>query len=100
MILVFEIGFENIFERVILRFEFLGRYKPTPLKRNLILEIRLPPKQVGKLFLQGIFSFPGSICFGMSAPLNTTNSECFHRGLLGDCVQDFDWNFLISKIIL
>jgi len=39
MILVFEIGFENIFERVFLRFEFLGRYKPTPLKRNLILEI-------------------------------------------------------------
>ena len=43
MILVFEIGFENIFERVILRFEFLGRYKPTPLKRNLVLEIQLPP---------------------------------------------------------
>jgi len=100
MTLVLKIDFENIFERVILRFEFLGRYKPTPLKRNLILETRLPPKQVGKLFLRDIFSFPGSICFGMSAPLNTTNSECFRRGLLGDCVQDFDWNFLISKIIL
>ena len=85
MILVFEIGFENIFERVILRFEFLGRYKPTPLKRNLILEIRLPPKQVGKLFLQGIFSFLGGLCFGMSAPLNTINLDYFRPGLHGDC---------------
>ena len=43
MTLVFKIGFENNFERVVLRFEFLGRYKPTPLKRNLVLEIQLPP---------------------------------------------------------
>ena len=31
--------------------EFSGCYKPTPLKMNLVLEIRLVPKQVGKLLL-------------------------------------------------
>ena len=86
MILVFKIDFENIFKRVISRIEFSGCYKPTPLKRNLVLEIRLARKEVGKFFLQGIFSFPGCPCFSMSAPLNMTNSDCFRPGLLGDCV--------------
>jgi hypothetical protein len=66
--------------------EFSGYYKPTPLKMNLVLEIRLVPKRMGKLFSQGIFSFPGCFCFGISIPLNMINSDCCRSSSLGDCV--------------
>jgi hypothetical protein len=39
------------------------RYKPTPLKMNLILEIRLIPEQVGKLFLHRVVSFPSGFFY-------------------------------------
>ena len=38
---------------------------------NLILEIRLVPKEVGKLLLQSIFAFPRSFFYSVSAPLNS-----------------------------
>ena len=51
----FELGDEKIlkkhFKRVIYLGEFSGCYKPTPLKMNLVLEIQLVPKEMGKLLL-------------------------------------------------
>ena len=52
---------------------FSGCYKPTPLKMNLVLEIRLISKEVGKFFLQSVFAFPRSFFYSMSAPLNSAN---------------------------
>ena len=58
---------------MIFEYEFLGCYKPTPLKMNLVLEIRLAPKEMGKLLLEGIFVFPRSFIYSVSAPLHSAN---------------------------
>jgi hypothetical protein len=47
------------------------RYKPTPLKMNLALEIRLSFEQVGKLLLQRVLSFPRDFFRSGSAPLDS-----------------------------
>jgi hypothetical protein len=72
--------------QVIFECRFLGCYKPTPLKRNLVLEIRLVSKEMGKLLPKGIFSFPCCFCFSVPTPLNMTNSDGCHFCLNGDCV--------------
>ena len=46
--------------------------KPTPLKMNLVLEIRLVPKEIGKL-LQSIFAFPRSFFYSVSDSLHYAN---------------------------
>jgi hypothetical protein len=56
-----------------LTWEIFRRYKPTPLKMNLILEIRLVPEQVGKLFPQRILSFPHGFFYSVSAPLDSAH---------------------------
>ena len=40
-----------IFSACFILVDFSRCHKPTPLKINLVLEIRLAPKQMGKLFL-------------------------------------------------
>jgi hypothetical protein len=52
--------------RVIFECDFLGCYKPTPHKRNLVLEIRLVSKGMGKFLPQGIFSFSCCFCFSVT----------------------------------
>ena len=58
---------------MIFKYEFLGCYKPTPLKINLVLEIRLVPKDMGKLLLQSIFALPCSFFYSVSTPLQSAN---------------------------
>ena len=76
--------------------EFLGCYKPTPLKMNLVLEIRLIPKQVGKFLLQGVFAFPCRFFYSVSAPLDSAYPYFRVSGPSGDSVENLDWYFLIS----
>ena len=75
---------------------FSGRYKPTPLKMNLVLEIRLAPEQMGKLLLQGVFAFPRSFFYSVSAPLNSADPYFGVSGSPGDSVHDSDRYFLVS----
>ena len=50
-----------ILVRDLILVNFSGCHKPTPLKMNLALEIRLASKQMGKFLLQGIFTLPCSL---------------------------------------
>ena len=75
--------------------DFSGCYKPTPPKRNLILEIRLVPKEMGKLLLQCVLAFPSSFCYTMSTPLHSAHPYFRVSCPFGDSVQDFDRYFLI-----
>jgi len=79
---------------------FLGCYKPTPLKMNLVLEIRLASKQMGKLLIQSVFAFPHSFFYSVSAPLNYANPYLRVSRPPGDGVQNLDWYFLISQVWL
>ena len=67
---------------------------------NLVLEIRLAPKQVGKLLLQTVFAFLGSFFHSMSAPLNSADQYFRVSRLPGDGVQNLDWCFLVSQVWL
>ena len=58
---------------MIFEYKFLSCYKPTPLKMNIVLEIRLVPKEMGELLFQSVFTFPSSFLNSVSAPLNSTN---------------------------
>ena len=58
---------------MIFEYEFSGCYKPTPLKMNPVLEIRLASKEMGKLLLQSIFAFPRSFFYSMPTPLDSAN---------------------------
>ena len=80
--------------------KFSGCYKPTPLKMNLVLEIRLAPKQMGKLILQSIFALPCSFLYTVSAPLNSTNLDFGVSCPPSDSVQNLDRYFLIPKVCL
>ena len=58
---------------MIFEYEFSGYCKSAPLKMNLVLEIRLVPKKMGKLILQSIFAFSRSFFYSVSAPLHSAN---------------------------
>jgi len=62
-----------IFSACFILVDFSGCHKPTPLKMNLVLKIRLVPKEMGKLLLQSIFTFPRNFFYSMSAPLHSAN---------------------------
>ena len=53
--------------------DFYRCYKSTTLKMNLVLEIQLASKEVGKLLLQSIFAFPRSFFYSVSGPLYSAN---------------------------
>jgi hypothetical protein len=67
---------------------------------NLVLEIRLAPKQMGKFFLQSIFTLPCSLFYSMSAPLNSANPYFGVSGSPGDGVQNLDRYFLVPQVWL
>ena len=100
----FEIGdekiFEKHFEQVIYLGEFSGCYKPTPLKMNLVLEIRLVSKEMGKLLLQSIFTFPRNFFYSMSTPLNSANPYLRVSCPPFGSVQNLDRYFLVSQVWL
>jgi hypothetical protein len=51
----------------------LGCYKPSPLKMNLVLEIRwLRTEECGEVLSELIFSFPSGFLLGVICPLNLT----------------------------
>ena len=87
--------FETILARDLFRW-ILGCYKPTPLKMNLVLEIRLAPKQVGKFLLQSVFTFPRRFFYSMSAPLDSANPYFGVSRPPGDSVQNLDRYLLVS----
>ena len=91
--------FEIILARDLFQW-ILGCYKPTPLKMNLVLEIRLAPKQMGKFFLQSIFTFPCSFFYSVSAPLDSANPYFGVSGPPYDSVQNLDRYLLISQVWL
>ena len=67
---------------------------------NLVLEIRLDPKQMGKLLLQSIFVFPRRLFYSMSAPLDSANPYFGVSCSLGDGVQNLDRYFLVPQVWL
>ena len=80
--------------------EFSGCYKPTPLKMNLVLEIRMAPKEVGKFVLQSIFTLSCSFFYSVSAPLNSANPYFGVSCPPSDSVQNLDRYFLVPKVCL
>ena len=84
--------FETILARDLFRW-ILGCYKPTPLKMNLVLEIRLTPKQMGEFFLHGSVTFPCSFFYSVSAPLDSANPYLGVSCPPSDCVQNLDRYF-------
>ena len=76
--------------------EFSGCYKPTPLKMNLVLEIRLVPKEMGKFLLQSVFAFPRRFFYSVSAPLYSAYSYFRVSSPPGDGVENLDRYFFIS----
>ena len=85
---------------MIFEYEFLGCYKPTPLKMNLVLEIRLVPKEMGKLLHQSVFAFPGSLFHSLSAPLNSAYPYFGVSGPPSDRVHNFDRYLLVMQVWL
>ena len=65
---------------------------------NLVLEIRLAPKQMGKLFLQSIFTLACSFFYSVSAPLDSAYPYFRISGLPGDSVENLDRYFLIPQV--
>jgi len=66
----------------------LGCYRPSPLKKNLVLEIRrLRAEKERKLAFEIVFTLPGCLFLGMIAPLNfveldlapSSNSDIFFK---------------------
>ena len=80
--------------------KFSGCYKPTPLKMNLVLEIRLASKEVGKLLLQSIFTLPYNFFYSVFAPLYYANPYFRVSCPPSDSVQDLDRYFLVSQVWL
>ena len=67
---------------------------------NLVLEIRLASKQMGKFLLQGIFTLPCSLFYSVFAPLNSANPYFGVSCPPSDSVQDLDRYFLVSQVWL
>ena len=67
---------------------------------NLVLEIRLAPKQMGKLLLQSVFVFSRSFFYSVTAPLDSANPYLGVSCSPSDCVQDLDRYFLVSQVWL
>ena len=67
---------------------------------NLVLEIRLVPKEMGKFLLQSVFAFSRrffySVFYSVSAPLDSAYSYFRVSGPSGDSVENLDRYFLIS----
>jgi hypothetical protein len=53
----------------------MRHYKPTPLKMNVVLEIRLVPEHVGELLPQRVLLFPCGFFYSVPAPLNSAHSH-------------------------
>ena len=62
---------------------------------NLVLEIRLASKQMGKLLLQSVFAFSRRFFYSMSAPLDYANPYFGVSCPPGDSVQNLDRYLLI-----
>ena len=67
---------------------------------NLVLEIQLVPKEMGKLLLQSIFAFPRSFFYSVSAPLDSANLYFRISRSSCDSVQNLDRYLLISQVRL
>ena len=76
--------------------EFSGCYKPTPLKMNLVLEIRLVPKEMGKFLLQSVFAFPRRFFYSVPTSLDSAYPYFRVFGLPGDSIENLDRYLLIS----
>ena len=81
---------KTILARDLILVNFSGCHKPTPLKMNLVLEIWLASKQMGKFLLQGIFTLPCSLFYSVSAPLNSSNPYFGVSCPPSDSVKDLD----------
>ena len=67
---------------------------------NLVLEIRLVPKEMGKFLFQSVFAFPRRFFYSVPAPLNSANPYLGVSCPPSDCVQDLDRYFLVSQVWL
>ena len=81
---------------MIFEYEFSGCYKSTPLKMNLVLEIRLVPKEMGKFLLRSVFALPRRFLYSVSAPVDSAYPYFRVSGSSGDSVENLDRYILIS----
>ena len=80
--------------------EYLGCYKPTPLKMNLALEIRVGQKiGVGDL-CEDHLSFPGGFVLGMVAPLNFAKLDNLAAGDSAGIFENLHWFLFIGQITI
>ena len=79
---------------------------------NLVLEIRLVPKEMGKFLLQSVFAFPRRFFYSVSAPLDSAYPYFRVSGPSGDSVENqekvlrdivglaVDLSFLLAHVLL
>ena len=85
---------------------FLGCYKPSPLKQNLVPRFEKGRKdylgfeEIGKLRPNVIFAFPGSFLFCVVAPLNLEKRDASGSGSSESLFQNMDGYFGISQVII
>ena len=67
---------------------------------NLVLKIRLVPKEMGELLFQSVFTFPCSFLHSVSAPLDSENPYLGVSHPPCDSVQNLDQYLLVSQVWL
>ena len=85
---------------------FLGCYKPSPLKQNLVPRFEKGQKdylgfeEIGKLRPDVIFALPGSFLLCVVAPLNLEKLDASGSGSSEGFFQDTDGYFKIRQVIV
>ena len=85
---------------------FLGCYKPSPLKKNLVPRFEKVRKdylgfeEIGKLRPDVIFSLPGIFFFRVVAPLNLEKLDASGSGSSESFFQNTDGYFGIGQVIV
>src|SRR4051812_44837447 len=85
---------------------FLGCYKPSPLKQNLVPRFEKGRKdylgfeEIGKLRPDVIFALPGSFLFCVVAPLNFEKLDASGSGGSESFFQNTDGYFRIGQVIV
>src|SRR3954464_3050262 len=85
---------------------FLGCYKPSPLKKNLVPRFEKGRKdylgfeEIGKLRPDVIFALPGSFLFCVVAPLNLEKLDASGSGSSESFFQNTDGYFRVGQVIV
>jgi hypothetical protein len=79
----------------------MGCDRPSPLKKNLVPEIpKLRTKEIGKLGLKVVFTFPCCFFFGVVAPLDFVILDVASPGSTVGFIKDANRSFLVGQVLV